>query len=349
MRTGGHAQIEWLEVRSVWASSLSGVECSAELAFCRASQPAELNAPIGLVLYHYLQACPPGPATVTRQRCGPACVPKVLRTNAMTFQPFSPAPRLLSLVADAALDTLLCWAQHSREYLPLQMLHYQWFADFGNVDAAREAARLLAHGSAADHEQAVKYLLQASRPLPFDLSCMSRELGMLCSRRRPGGIGQQAPAACKQPCCSGRAWLTGDGVWRLGRRELAAHGFMLLSAALPPRRLPTRGTAMPWPTLATCTPTGTAWRRTTPPPCPGSAAPQTWVSAAPVLPPPALARGRRACFSPGSARHWWWGEQGWRHACFFSLPTGRACPSCRFPSRRQPGGLPRHGLHVHGW
>lgn len=47
------------------------------------------------------------------------------------------------------------------------MLHYQWFADFGNVDAAREAARLLAHGTAADHEQAVKYLLQARPPSPW--------------------------------------------------------------------------------------------------------------------------------------------------------------------------------------
>ncbi|KAL4427757.1 hypothetical protein ABPG75_001846 [Micractinium tetrahymenae] len=43
-----------------------------------------------------------------------------------------------------------------------EMLHYQWFADFGNVEAAREAARLLAHGTAADHEQAFKYLLQAA-------------------------------------------------------------------------------------------------------------------------------------------------------------------------------------------
>ncbi|KAL4449404.1 hypothetical protein ABPG77_007048 [Micractinium sp. CCAP 211/92] len=53
---------------------------------------------------------------------------------------------------------------HSRRGLTSEqeMLHYQWFADFGNVDAAREAARLLAHGSAADHEQAVKYLLQAA-------------------------------------------------------------------------------------------------------------------------------------------------------------------------------------------
>ena len=42
----------------------------------------------------------------------------------------------------------------------------QWFADMGNADAAREAARLLAHGAPTggrNYEQAIRYLNQASR------------------------------------------------------------------------------------------------------------------------------------------------------------------------------------------
>ena len=40
----------------------------------------------------------------------------------------------------------------------LQVLHYQWFADFGNVDAARAVAHMLTHGSLRDYEQAIYYL-----------------------------------------------------------------------------------------------------------------------------------------------------------------------------------------------
>lgn len=38
------------------------------------------------------------------------------------------------------------------------MLHYQWFADFGNVDAARAVAHMLTHGALRDYEQAIYYL-----------------------------------------------------------------------------------------------------------------------------------------------------------------------------------------------
>jgi TPR repeat protein len=41
-----------------------------------------------------------------------------------------------------------------------QVLHYQWFADFGNVDAARAVAHMLSHGAARDYEQAIRYLRQ---------------------------------------------------------------------------------------------------------------------------------------------------------------------------------------------
>ncbi len=43
-------------------------------------------------------------------------------------------------------------------WLALQVLHYQWFADFGNVDAARAVAHMLTHGSLRDYEQALYYL-----------------------------------------------------------------------------------------------------------------------------------------------------------------------------------------------
>lgn len=42
--------------------------------------------------------------------------------------------------------------------LASQVLHYQWFADFGNVDAARAVAHMLTHGSLRDYEQAIYYL-----------------------------------------------------------------------------------------------------------------------------------------------------------------------------------------------
>lgn len=43
-----------------------------------------------------------------------------------------------------------------------EVLHYQWFADFGNVDAARAVAHMLSHGAARDLDQAMRYLRQAA-------------------------------------------------------------------------------------------------------------------------------------------------------------------------------------------
>lgn len=39
-----------------------------------------------------------------------------------------------------------------------EVLHYQWFADFGNLEAARTVAYLLSHGAMRDAGQAVRYL-----------------------------------------------------------------------------------------------------------------------------------------------------------------------------------------------
>lgn len=38
-----------------------------------------------------------------------------------------------------------------------EVLHYQWFADFGNIDAARMVAHVLSHGDLRDADQAVRY------------------------------------------------------------------------------------------------------------------------------------------------------------------------------------------------
>ena len=43
-----------------------------------------------------------------------------------------------------------------------EFLHYQWFADFGNADAARAVAHLLSHGEVRDYGGAVRYLQQAA-------------------------------------------------------------------------------------------------------------------------------------------------------------------------------------------
>ncbi|GAB4822328.1 hypothetical protein N2152v2_009374 [Parachlorella kessleri] len=45
-----------------------------------------------------------------------------------------------------------------------EVLHYQWFADFGNIDAARAVAHMLTHGSLRDYEQAIYYLKKGAWP-----------------------------------------------------------------------------------------------------------------------------------------------------------------------------------------
>jgi TPR repeat protein len=37
------------------------------------------------------------------------------------------------------------------------VLHYQWFADLGNVDAQRAVGHILSHGAVRDLDQALRY------------------------------------------------------------------------------------------------------------------------------------------------------------------------------------------------
>ncbi|KAK9818102.1 hypothetical protein WJX72_007209 [[Myrmecia] bisecta] len=43
-----------------------------------------------------------------------------------------------------------------------EALHYQWFADLGNIDAQRMAGQIFSHGDMRDHEQALRYFRQAA-------------------------------------------------------------------------------------------------------------------------------------------------------------------------------------------
>ena len=38
-----------------------------------------------------------------------------------------------------------------------EMLHYQWFADLGSVEAQRAVGHLFSHGSLRDPDQALRY------------------------------------------------------------------------------------------------------------------------------------------------------------------------------------------------
>lgn len=38
-----------------------------------------------------------------------------------------------------------------------EVLHYQWFADMGNLDAQRQLARMFAHGEQADLPRSLRY------------------------------------------------------------------------------------------------------------------------------------------------------------------------------------------------
>lgn len=65
-----------------------------------------------------------------------------------------PAPQIQSL--RLSHRTAHRWRPSSEQ----EVLHYQWFADFGNVDAARAVAHMLSHGAQRDHDQALRYLRQ---------------------------------------------------------------------------------------------------------------------------------------------------------------------------------------------
>ena len=43
-----------------------------------------------------------------------------------------------------------------------EMLHYQWFADLGSVEAQRAVGQILTHGPQRNPEQALKYFRSGS-------------------------------------------------------------------------------------------------------------------------------------------------------------------------------------------
>jgi TPR repeat protein len=45
----------------------------------------------------------------------------------------------------------------SRRSKEQEVLHYRWFADLGNSDAARALGQMLSHGPLRDPEQALRY------------------------------------------------------------------------------------------------------------------------------------------------------------------------------------------------
>jgi len=129
-----------------------------------------------------------------------------LRFPFLTFEPCLPtsSPRAFNIAsAQCVCNTPHPPARCARPALP-QILHYQWFADFGNMDAAREAARMLTHGSAADHEQAIRYLLQVGGP-----SCGGLAWAWTCCRVGRVGVGQWAGCTIRYllrvggPLCGG--------------------------------------------------------------------------------------------------------------------------------------------------
>ena len=52
-------------------------------------------------------------------------------------------------------------AAASRRSSEQEVLHYQWFADLGNTDAARAVGQMLSSGSLRDPLQALRYFRQA--------------------------------------------------------------------------------------------------------------------------------------------------------------------------------------------
>ena len=61
----------------------------------------------------------------------------------------------------------------SRRSREQEVLHYRWFADLGNSDAARALGQMLSHGALRDPEQALRY---------FRCACVLRA----CERVRSG-------------------------------------------------------------------------------------------------------------------------------------------------------------------
>ena len=52
-------------------------------------------------------------------------------------------------------------AQSGRRSAEQEVLHYQWFADLGNTDAARAVGQMLSSGAIRDPAQALRYFRHA--------------------------------------------------------------------------------------------------------------------------------------------------------------------------------------------
>lgn len=70
-------------------------------------------------------------------------------------------------------------APHTREQ---EMLHYQWFADMGNMDAARVVGKMLSSGGSHNSDQALRYF--RSPPLPPHTPGEGTRLTFLSPHRR---------------------------------------------------------------------------------------------------------------------------------------------------------------------
>lgn len=96
------------------------------------------------------------------------CAP---RTLIHMFPPSFPLPQIERVRLD------LKSAAASRRSSEQEVLHYQWFADLGNTDAARAVGQMLSSGSLRDPQQALRYFRQAPKmhPRPSFLPHMGLE------------------------------------------------------------------------------------------------------------------------------------------------------------------------------
>lgn len=105
-----------------------------------------------------------------------------------------PRPRSAAVLVGRPRGRALGLTVAAASVCPLaQVLHYQWFADFGNADAARAVAHMLSHGVRRDHVAAVKYLRQVRpgnaprvtpRPRRGPGAAHSRRLSVVASAER---------------------------------------------------------------------------------------------------------------------------------------------------------------------
>ena len=96
-------------------------------------------------------------------------MPKSCQTAALYYVPvaekvldLAKTPDTLPQIRQLRLSHKAAHSYRSRPSLEQEFLHYQWFADYGNADAARAVAHLLSHGAARDYAVAVQYLERAA-------------------------------------------------------------------------------------------------------------------------------------------------------------------------------------------